>query len=122
MIEGALIGESVRTGAELSGVPLTLTKVSRAAVGDTTAGQPELWTFIEFEADESQGGVLARALADVLDKNGGWYADFRTPDETFVVYAGRVFRYPRGDDAGRAEAAAYGRSAGVPEEQLDWPV
>jgi len=122
MIEGTLIGESIRVGAELSGVRLTVRKVSRAALGDAAAGQPELWTFIEFEADESQGAILADALADVLDRPGGWYTDFRTPDETFVVYAGRVFRYPRGDGAGRAEAADYGRSVGVPEDQLDWPV
>jgi hypothetical protein len=99
MIEGTLIGESVRVGAELSGVRLTVRKVSRAASGDT-----------------------ADAIANVLDRPGGWYADFRTPAETFVVYAGRVFRYSRGDSAGRAEAAAYGRSVGVPENQLDWPV
>jgi len=36
--------------------------------------------------------------------------------ETFVVYAGRVFRYPSGDKAGRAEAEDYGRSVGVPEQ------
>jgi hypothetical protein len=122
MIEGTVIGESIRVGAELSGVRLTVRKVSRAAAGDAAAGQPQLWTFIEFEADESQGAVLADALADALDRPGGWYADFRTPDETFVVYAGRVFRYPRGNSAGRAEAADYGRSVGVPEDQLDWPV
>jgi hypothetical protein len=103
-------------------VRLTVTKISRATLGDAAAGQPELWTFIEFEADESQGRVLADALADVLDSPGGWYTDFRTADETFVVYAGRVFRYPRGDSAGRAAAADYGRSVGVPEDQLDWPV
>jgi hypothetical protein len=122
MIEGTLIAESMRIGAELSGVPLSVTKVWRAASGDVTAGQPELWTFIEFEADESQTVVLADALANVLERAGGWYTDFRTPKETFVVYSGRVFRYPRGDSAGRAEAAAYGRSVGVPEAQLDWPV
>jgi hypothetical protein len=31
-----------------------------------------------------------------------------------------VFRYRRGDEAGRAEAVAYGRSVGTPEHQLDW--
>jgi hypothetical protein len=67
MIEGTLIAESIRVGAELSGVRLTVRKISRAA-------------------------------------------------------SGRVFRYPRGDSAGRAQAAAYGRSVGVPENQLDWPV
>jgi hypothetical protein len=31
-----------------------------------------------------------------------------------------VFRYPRGDAAGRDKAKEYARSAGVPEAQLDW--
>ncbi len=122
MIEGTLIAESLRVDAELSGVRLVTRKVRRVAAGDASAGQPELWTLIEFEAEEQEAGVLAEALAKVLDHQHGWYTDFRTPDETFVVYSGRVFRYPRGDSSGRAEAAAYGRSVGVPEHELDWPV
>jgi hypothetical protein len=121
MIEGTLIAESIRVGAEISGVRLVTRKISRAAVGDTSAGQPELWTFVEFEAEEQEAWILADALAKALDQHG-WYADFRTPEETFVVYSGRIFRYPRGDSPGRAEAAAYGRSMGVPENQLDWPM
>jgi hypothetical protein len=121
MITGTLIAESLRVGAELGGVPLVVTKISRAAAGDVAVGQPELWTFIEFEAGEAGGGALAAAFSEVLDQPGGWYVDFRTPAETFVVFAGRIFRYPRGDASGRAEAAAYGRAVGVPEDQLDWP-
>jgi len=122
MVEGTLIAESIRVGAELGGVRLVTRQIRRSAAGDASVGQPELWTFIEFEAEEPDAGGLADALAKVLDKQGAWYTDFRTPDETFVVYFGRVFRYPRGDSSGRAEAAAYGRSVGVPEHQLDWPV
>ena len=120
MIAGALIGESMRSGAELEAVPLAVRKIARMPYGDIAAGQPELWTVIEFEADERDAGALADGLATVLKKEGGWYADFRSPEESFVVFADRVFRYPRGDSAGRAEAAEYGRSAGVPEAQLDW--
>ncbi|SCF47629.1 hypothetical protein GA0070216_12319 [Micromonospora matsumotoense] len=32
-----------------------------------------------------------------------------------VVFAGRVFTYPRGDDIGRQEAVTYARDVGVPE-------
>jgi hypothetical protein len=39
-----------------------------------------------------------------------------------VVYRGKIFRYPRGDAAGRADAVAHGRVQGVPDHQLDWPV
>ena len=121
MIEGALIGESMRVGAELDAAPLVVRTIGRQAWGDTSAGQPEVWTVIEFEADERDAAVLAGGLAKALSADCGWYADFRTPAETFVVFAGRVFRYPRGDGAGRAEAAGYGRSMGVPQSQLDWP-
>jgi hypothetical protein len=120
MINDTLIAESLRVGAELGGVRLVAIKIGRAAAGDTAVGQPELWTFIEFEADEAVAGALAAAFSEVLDRPG-WYVDFRTPTETFVVFAGRIFRYPRGDASGRAEAAAYGRAVGVPEDQLDWP-
>ena len=121
MIEGTLIAESLRPGTELGGMRLAVIKLSRAAAGDVSAGQPELWTFIEFEAEDADVESLAGALADTLDQRLGWYTDLHTTEETFVVYAGRVFRYPRGDSAGRAEAEAYGRSHGVPENQLDWP-
>ena len=29
-----------------------------------------------------------------LRQTGGWYCDFRSADETFVVFAGRTIRYP----------------------------
>jgi hypothetical protein len=53
-------------------------------------------------------------------EEGGWYANFSTSDEVFVIYGGRVFRYARGDAEGRANAQQYGRTCGVPEPQLDW--
>jgi hypothetical protein len=122
MIEGTLVAESLRPGTELGGMRLAVMKLSRVAAGDVSAGQPEVWTLIEFEAGEAAAERLAALLAEALDDKPGWYADFRTPHETWVVYRGRIFRYPRGDVAARAEAVAYGRSVGMPEEQLDWPV
>ncbi len=121
MIAGTLIGESLRSGATLVGVDLTVKKISRADVGVESAGQPLTWTFIEFEAPVGDADVLATVLKDALDAGLGWYCDFRSATETYVVFSGRVFRYPRGDKERRAEAEAYGRSAGVPESQLDWP-
>ena len=58
-------------------------------------------------------------LAGALDAFG-WYVDFHTAEESFVVLAGRVWRYRTGDAAARAEVEAYARSRGVPDAQLDW--
>lgn len=118
-IVGTLIAESLRVGGVLEGVTLTVTKVSRADVGDTEAGQPRTWTFLDLEASDSDADGLATALERVL--HGSWYCDFRSDTETFVVFAGRTFRYPRRDESVRAGAADYARSLGVPEAQLDWP-
>jgi hypothetical protein len=121
VVSGGLIAESLRIGSVLEGVSLTVTRVSRADVGNVEVGQPRTWTFIDFEVADSDVPRLAAVLEGVLGVSGGWYCDFRTDAETFVVFAGRTFRYPRGEAAGRALAADYARSVGVPEEQLDWP-
>jgi hypothetical protein len=117
---GALIGESLRPGTTLEDIPLTVTKISRAALGVAEAGQPELWTVMEFEVAADLAAGLAEVLAGALLREGGWYCDFGSAEQVFVVFGGRVFRYPRGDRDARATAVAYGRSAGVPEAQLDW--
>jgi hypothetical protein len=119
-IFGILIAESLLKNSPFEGVTLQVRRVSRGDVGDVSAGQPLTWTFIEFSVEDQDLTDLVEALSRSLDPGGGWYCGFRTAEETFVVFAGRAFRYPRGDLQGRAEAEAYGRSAGVPEAQLDW--
>lgn len=122
MLSGTLIAESLRLNEPLDPVALTTTKITRVgSVGDASVGQPTAWTFIEFNAEESCASELAEALAATLDPELGWYCDFRTGEETFVVFSERVFRYKRGNPEGRAEVAAYARRVGVPESQIDWP-
>lgn len=121
MINGVLIAESLRVGAVLDDLRLTVTAMRRVRPDGMTADQPAVWTLIDFAADDGETDRLASAFADALDERG-WYADFRTDAETVVVYPGRIFRYPRGDAAGRAAAQRYGRTLGIPEPQLDWPV
>jgi len=121
MIEGILIAESLRVGTNLENLKLTVRKISRFQAQGTTPDQPDIWTVLDFEAGEAGAAELAQAFADVLDQPG-WYVNFESPVESFVVFPGRIFRYPRGDEAGRAEAQAYGRQLAIPEPQLDWTV
>lgn len=121
MIEGTLIAESLRVGTNLEDLKLTVRKISRFQAQGITPDQVGIWTTLDFAADEAEAENLAQAFAGALDQPG-WYVDFRSPAETFVVFPGRIFRYPRGDDAGRADAEAHGRGLAIPEPQLDWPV
>ena len=118
MMNGALIGESLRQGATLEGISLAIRKLYRFAPPNTTPDQPPTWTVIEFEVAEDEAEKLATALTGLIDR--GWYCDFSSARERIVVFLGRFFRYARGDKAGKAEAQSYGRSSGVPEAQLDW--
>lgn len=121
MINGYVIGESLRPGAEFAPAGLRVRSVRRLDVSDSARdGQPPLWTLVEWEADDDLAAPIADALAAALEPTHGWYADFIAGDECVVVFAGQVFRYRRGDQRGRAEAIAYGRSLGTPEHQLDW--
>jgi hypothetical protein len=120
MAFGYVLVESMRPGTRLEGLPLTLRKIERYPVRTATQEQPSVWTTVEFDFPGEEAGHLAETLAGVLDEHGGWYSHFNVNGETFVIYAGRVFRYSSGDKAARAEAEEYGRSIGVPEAQLDW--
>jgi hypothetical protein len=126
MTTGVLIAESLRVGAILHSVPLRLHRVERVDAGELSpaqreAGVPGAWTLLSFEVPDSRADELAEALAGALDEPG-WYADLRSDTTTWVAFPGRVFRYPRGDENGRAAAREHGRAVGVPEGQLDWPV
>ena len=132
-MRGRLIAESMRVGSalELSGVELV--GVSRNDVSAGTrvgeapreadgavAGQPPVWTFIDFAGPDALADEVAGQLSEVLAAEGGWYADMDVAEDKIVVFAGTVFRYPRGDAAGRERVREHGRRAGVPEHQLDW--
>ena len=121
MLEGTLIAESLRVGTTLADLNLTVRKISRYRAGGTTPDQPGIWTALDFESGESDARELAEAFAGVLDQPG-WYVNFQSPAESFVVFPGKIFRYPRGDAAGRAAAQAHGRRLAIPEPQLDWTV
>lgn len=120
MLEGVLIAESLRVGATLAGVPLKVTRIARIEVGTAAPGQPRQWTLLDFSAEEADAERLAGQLAAGLAPVGGWYVNYNTSTEAFVVFAGKVFRYPRKEPEGRRQAEEYARSIGIPEPQLDW--
>jgi hypothetical protein len=118
--EGTLLAESLREGAKLEGIPLLVRAIRRADIGDPSVGQPRLWTLIEFEIADEAVTALAEALSVALAP-GPWYCDLRSDEQTVVVFADRIFRYPRGDQTGRESAEAHARGVGVPDAQIDWP-
>lgn len=121
VLRGTLLTDSLRVGATVEVDGLRAVRIVRRDVSTSvTVDQPQVWTFLEFEAEDHRAQHLADALAEALSAEGGWYADFTTGRDHVVVFARRVFRYRMGDVGARAEVEAYGRAVGVPDHQLDW--
>jgi len=123
VIRGTIILESLRADASLTGFRFVVRTIERGrpklSAEQVAAGFPTVWSGVDFELEDARGGELAAALSRMLEPIG-WYANFSSEAETFIVFPGRVFRYPRAAPQGRAEAQAYGRTLGIPEHQLDW--
>jgi hypothetical protein len=119
VIRGAVIAESLKSGATISGFDMRILRMARFEVPGAAEHQPATWTMVEFEAPDAVSEPLAQALADSLVEPG-WYADWKNDQQITVVFPGKVFHYRHGDTEGRAAAQAHGRLVGVPEAQLDW--
>ncbi len=115
-----IITEGMRPGSSLSELHATLLRVERAEASNAESDQPKVWTIVTFDS-ALEPDRLAAKLSEVLDSNPrSWYSHFQAGTETYVVLPGRVFHYPVGDRARKAEAQEYARSVGVPSTQVDW--
>ena len=84
-LTGGLIAESLRIGAVLEGVALTVTKISRAELGDVDAGQPRTWTFLDFEAPDLERFPALRLARAALEAGGARPAILNAANEVAVA-------------------------------------
>ena len=117
MFNGLLLKESLDDIHVLD--LLVITKTESWQVENATADQPDAWTAMSFQADESQAEAICTKLSRAL-KPRGWYINASTAAYVYVIFPRKVFKYRKGDGAQRARARQHGRSIGIPENQLDW--
>jgi len=79
--------------------------------------QDDDWTLHNVLIEEEQIPNLAKYIAD-----GPWYIHLWHPggDEVKVVFKDKIFDIKYSDKSTWAEAVAYGKSIGIPDEQLDF--
>jgi hypothetical protein len=116
-MKGLLLEESLTDTNVLD--LLHVTKEETWQVNNAASYQPKVWTALSFETDENQSDTIAHKLSQAL-KTQGWYINASTETYIYVIFPGKVFKYPKGDIITRAEAARYALSIGVPANQLDW--
>ncbi len=79
--------------------------------------QDDDWILHDVMVEEDQFEELRHSLA-----TGPWYMNFWVPrgDDMKVVYKDKIFNINIADTSTWKEALEYGRSIGIPEEQLDF--
>ena len=117
MLKGVIIKESLQDTKVLERLSVIGTEVED--IKNPAPDQPNVWNLVYFQVPEVEAGELAEQFSRSL-KPGTWYIDFKSEQEIYVVFAGKVFHYQRGDAERRKEAQTYGRLLGIPEKQLDW--
>ena len=76
------------------------------------------WVLLDVLVDENLIPELSKSLAD-----GPWYIHLWKPGEDYVkvIFKGKIFDIKFSDKTTWADAVVYGKSIGIPEEQLDFP-
>jgi len=77
------------------------------------------WILHDVHVDGEQIIELSKYLA-----NGPWYIHLwkQGEDEIKVIFKDKIFDIKFSDKSTWADAVTYGKSIGIPEEQLDFPI
>ena len=117
MLTGLLLKESLSDLNVLD--RLTISKTETWHVTNAAEFQPDEWTAISFEVNDAAAAGVVEELSHVL-KSPGWFIDTRWGEWVIVIFPQRVFKYRRGDQAGKVQAQKYALAIGIPASQLDW--
>jgi len=113
--KGLLLKESLKDMGVLDLV--NITKEEKWDADNAVDFQPKVWNAVEFEGDGDVEEIAEKMSKAMVPR---WYLNISTDEEEFVVFLDKIFRYSKGDEETKKKAQEYGRSLGIPEDQLDW--
>ncbi len=116
LMKGFVIKESLKDESLLNEIKIKKTETWK--VEDVAKNVPKVWTALTFEALDKNSSKLAEHISNTIHPS--FYVNFNTEEEQFIIFANKIFRYPRGDMEMRAQAQDYGSQIGIPKMQLEW--
>lgn len=117
MFKGTIIKESL--SKEMLWDSLPLSDFETEALREHAPDQPSVWHLAQLNIEDGDVEKTSQELSESL-KQGTWYVDFSDGATVYIVFLGKVFKYPKGNLEKKKEAQAYGRAIGIPERQLNW--
>lgn len=118
--KGIIIEESLGDPSILSEVEILSTKVEPVRPEFKTPWVLQ-WTLHSVELPADRADRIVDEISKSIDvEHPRWYADFKNDTHHYIVYLMKVFKVDLSDPTLYKEAKKYGRSIGIPEEQLDF--
>ena len=109
--EGTIVEEGLLDNRFLNTVEILSVRISSAEV------PKDRWHLYKVRVSEEDISSFAKHL-----KPEHWYAHFWNGDEVIAVFPSKTFKFKHSDKAAWGPAIEYGKSIGIPEEQLDFIV
>ena len=114
--KGVIISEGLEEPSLLNGFDVYRARISKRDQPIDDRGHKERWHLYWVRATDKQIEALSSQIKD------GWYAHFWKDKKKLVaVFRGKKFEFKSRDKSTWNEAVEYGKSVGIPEEQLDFP-
>lgn len=115
---GVIIEESLEDNSILKKLKITKTEIEKTTEEHKSSAKQ--WTMHTVEIPEKQASSVAKELSKALDREHGWYADFKNDTHHYIIFRDKVFYIDRTSKAQYDRAKAYGISLGIPEYQVDF--
>lgn len=119
MYTGLIIKESLTNLRILEDKDIKVSRIERWEPAERAAKfQPAIWNAIYIEGPQENIDQVAKKISkNILNR---WYANLSDDLTEFVIFHNRIFKHKKGDREDAREAIDYGKSIGIPEQQLDW--
>ena len=117
--KGTIIEESLENKDILKEVHISATRVEHVIEEHQTPWIKQ-WTRHTVEISEDQAKSVAEKISKALDREHGWYADFKNKTHHYIMFRDKVFFIHQRKKEQYDEAKRYGISLGIPEYQVDF--
>ncbi len=107
--KGTIVEESLEDNRILNDIQILSSRISK---DDNPADRWHLYTIKVSREDIEK---ISKYI-----KSGKWYMHFWKNKEIIAVFKDKLFEFNYDDKSTWKEAVAYGRSLGIPEDQLDF--
>ena len=113
--KGVIISESLEEPSLLNGFDVYKACISKRDQPIDDRGHSGRWHMYWVRSTDKKIEALSSQITD------RWYAHFWKGQRLVAVFRGKKFEFKSRDKLTWKEAVEYGKSVGIPEEQLDFP-